>query len=70
MRFSLGGVLLGLFLLSLGSHLVRLGLEVHIGLEFLDKHFIDIVLDARIDAGVYFDAFLVQEFLDGLPTHI
>ena len=66
----LGCVLLGFLLLAFVGHFLRLVLEVHVGFEFLDKHFIDIVLDARIDAGVDFDAFLVQELFNGLTAHV
>ena len=70
MRLLGRGAMLGFLLEAFIGHLVRLVLEVHVGLEFLDKHLIDLVIDARIDAGVDFDALLVQEFLDGLPTHV
>ena len=66
----LGRIVLCFLLLAFIGHLVRLAFQVHVGLELLNKHFINIVLDARVDARIDFNAFLVQEFLDGLPTHV
>ena len=64
------GAVFGLLLLSLVGHLLALVLQVHVGLEFLDEHFIDVVLDARVDVIVDFDTLLEQEIGDSLPTYV
>ena len=64
------GFLLGFLLLTFLGFIVGLGFEFQVRTELLDKHLIDLVIDAGIDIVLNLYATLAQELLKRELAHI
>ena len=63
-------VLLGFLLLTFLGDIIGLGFEFQVRTELLDKHLIDLVINAGVDVVLNLDATLAQELLQREFAHV